>query len=130
MKDRLIALIQDSVNGCAKHWAEIIADYLLANGVIVPPCKMGDTVYEVITCKDKLNNRINGHICSCIVTSIHLSNRYTIKDAPYITLGADSTYHHGNYRKRVPLEAFGTTVFLTREEAEQALKERAAVENE
>ena len=25
-----------------------IADYLLANGVIVPPCKFGDTVYKVI----------------------------------------------------------------------------------
>lgn len=25
-----------------------IADYLLANGVIVPPCKIGDTVYKVI----------------------------------------------------------------------------------
>lgn len=24
-----------------------IADYLLANGVIVPPCKVGDTVYQV-----------------------------------------------------------------------------------
>ena len=25
--------------------AEPLADYLLANGVIVPPCKIGDTVY-------------------------------------------------------------------------------------
>lgn len=24
-----------------------IADYLIANGVIVPPCKVGDTVYEL-----------------------------------------------------------------------------------
>ena len=44
-RNRLIKSIQDSVNGCARHWAEIIADYLLANGVIVPPCKVGDTVY-------------------------------------------------------------------------------------
>lgn len=41
-RDRLIELIQNAVNGCARHWAEIIADYLLANGVIVPPCKVGD----------------------------------------------------------------------------------------
>ena len=26
---------------------EYIADYLLAHGVIVPPCKVGDTVYQV-----------------------------------------------------------------------------------
>lgn len=47
MRDRLIKLIQDAVKGCAKHWAEIIADYLLENGVIVPPCKVGDTVYQI-----------------------------------------------------------------------------------
>lgn len=35
-RDRLTELIQDSVNGCARYWAEVIADYLLANGVIVP----------------------------------------------------------------------------------------------
>lgn len=38
MRDRLVDMIQQSVNGCARHWAEIIADYLLANGVIVTPC--------------------------------------------------------------------------------------------
>lgn len=130
MKDRLITLIQNSVNGCAKHWAEIIADYLLANGVIVPPCNLGDTVYEVITCKNKANNRIDGHIRSCIATSIHLSKRCSKKDEPYITLGADGHYLHGGYIKRVSLEAFGETIFLTQEEAERALKERTAVENE
>ena len=45
-RDRLIELIQNSVDGCARHWAEIIADYLLANGVIVPvrckDCKYWD----------------------------------------------------------------------------------------
>ena len=48
MRDRLIELIQKSVNGCAKNWAEVISEYLLANGVIVPPCKVGDMVYFVI----------------------------------------------------------------------------------
>ena len=32
-RDRLIELIQNSVNGCARHWAELIADHLLANGL-------------------------------------------------------------------------------------------------
>ena len=50
-RERLIELIQNAVNGCARHWAEIIADYLLANGVIVPPCKVSATSYhgEVIS---------------------------------------------------------------------------------
>ena len=41
-RDRLIELIQSAVGGCARHWAEKIADYLIANGVIVPPRKEDD----------------------------------------------------------------------------------------
>lgn len=37
-RERLIELIQKSVDGCAKNWAETIADYLIENGVIVTPC--------------------------------------------------------------------------------------------
>lgn len=33
MKEKLTTLIQDSVGGCARHWAEIIAEHLIANGV-------------------------------------------------------------------------------------------------
>ena len=29
----------------------LIADHLLANGVIVPPCKVGDKVYFIDSCK-------------------------------------------------------------------------------
>ena len=32
-KERLVKMIQDSVGGCARHWAEIIADNLIANDV-------------------------------------------------------------------------------------------------
>jgi hypothetical protein len=37
MRDKLIELIQSSVGGCARHWAEIIADRLIANGVVILP---------------------------------------------------------------------------------------------
>ena len=43
MRDRLIELIQASVGGCARNWAEVIADHLLANGVIVPILQTGVT---------------------------------------------------------------------------------------
>ena len=36
MRDRMIGLIQHSVDGCARHWAEVIADHLLANGLRRP----------------------------------------------------------------------------------------------
>ena len=35
MREKLIELIQSAVNGCATYWAGLIADYLIANGVIV-----------------------------------------------------------------------------------------------
>ena len=37
MRERLIELIQNSVGGCARHWAEIIADNLIENGVAIIP---------------------------------------------------------------------------------------------
>jgi hypothetical protein len=53
MRDRLIALLQDTFNytkGVCIDFdeaVEINADHLLANGVIVPPCKVGDIVYSI-----------------------------------------------------------------------------------
>lgn len=32
-RERLIKLIQESVGGCARHWAALIADNLIKNGV-------------------------------------------------------------------------------------------------
>ena len=100
MRDRLIELIQDSVNGCARHWAEIIADYLLANGVVALPCNVGDTVWVkdfmwgLIPCKvDEPYHYVCGESGGCT-----LEGWFTDKD-------------------------IGKTVFLTKEEAEQALKE-------
>ena len=36
MKNNLSNLIQNAVGGCAKYWADLIADKLLSEGVIVP----------------------------------------------------------------------------------------------
>lgn len=35
MREKLITLIQTAVNGCSSYWARMIADYLIANGVVV-----------------------------------------------------------------------------------------------
>ena len=35
LREKLITMIQESVGGCARHWAEKIADYLIAHGVTV-----------------------------------------------------------------------------------------------
>ena len=45
VREKLVEIIQNSVGGCARHWAEVIADGLIANGV---------TVQEWISVDDKL----------------------------------------------------------------------------
>ena len=44
-RERLIKIICNSLNGCPLYKAERIADGLIANGAIIPPCKVGDVVY-------------------------------------------------------------------------------------
>ena len=35
VREKLIEIIQNSVGGCARNWAEVIADGLIAHGVTV-----------------------------------------------------------------------------------------------
>lgn len=35
MRDKLIDLIQNAVDGCSSYWAGLIADHLIAHGVMV-----------------------------------------------------------------------------------------------
>ena len=44
-REKLVEIIQNSVGGCARHWAEVIADGLIEHGV---------TVQEWISVKDRL----------------------------------------------------------------------------
>lgn len=101
-RDRLIELIHDSdysLNSVG------LADYLLANGVIVPPCKAGDTIY-FDTYKHGESIGIQPHKVANI--SIVVST-----ERPFGCVGAD-----------IYDREFGKTVFLTREEVENALKKR------
>ena len=79
---------------------EFIADFLLDHGVIVPPCKVGDVVYRI--CGTKKCRFVAERIVVCI--KIHENGFIVITD------GAENI--------------LGTSVFLTREEAEAALAER------
>lgn len=103
-RERLIELIQSAVGGCARHWAEVIADYLLAHGVIVPPCKVGDTVYY-------LGGLYNSLIRSATVEEI-IANSNGVSDLLV------------NSENGVTFENSIDIFYFTREEAEAALAER------
>lgn len=117
MRDRLIELIVSadiSLFGTDKPYAEVYADYLLANGVIVPPCKVGDTVYFVVEFDED---------CKCYVDKGRV---YAIIQNEN-TLWLSVRYLSGLRYDHTPND-FGKTVFLTKEEAEKALKERGDTE--
>lgn len=75
-----------------------VADHLLANGVIVPPCKVGQTVYEF----DYDFEREETYVVDTTVTGFAI-----------ITFEEIHSFRQ-----------IGKTVFLSREDAEKALEER------
>ena len=114
MRDRLIELIRESSQYLNEQEGVIqwIADYLLANGVIVPPCKVGQTVYKVVNdkrVKKPYKCKVIGFWYS---EDEHCNNVHLVR---YINGVFDCSFS-------VPFTDFGKTVFLTKEEAEQALK--------
>lgn len=111
MRDRLIELIAEQCEVTAVDNGEFIetsvnfgeiADHLLANGVVVLPCKRGDTIYCLR--KDKYGTPFvkKLEVRSVTVYGIDRFTVYTTKD-----------------------DVWGQTAFATFEEAEKALKERS-----
>lgn len=86
---------------------------------IVPPCKVGDTVYFVNRFFQN-DTRIN----ECTVDALHItSGRNQLgHKKPSHALVRNKIMH--SLSSRIPFEDFCITAFLTHEEAEQALAER------
>lgn len=116
MRDRLIELINsiDVMKLPTDNFREHLADYLLENGVIMPPCKVGDTVY--------LFSSVLEEVCESKVITIK-QNYYTPSNPFWFSIEYLSK-QIGTQVIRIPInQAIGKTVFLTREDAEKALKE-------
>lgn len=90
-----------------------VADHLLANGVIVPPCKVGDMLYYPFVALD-VEGKEYGEMASGEAVSFSKDN---LQEWVYSRYGNGLTMWH-------TFDDFGKTVFLSREEAEKALKER------
>lgn len=117
MKEKLIELllsaekVADVEGFCNCHKsrpkAELIADYLIQNGVLVPPCKVGDTVYKVI-------ERCNLSSNICVFTGGYGSPRCCVKPCgAYI--------EEINFSVNM-IDLVGKSIFLNRKEAERVLK--------
>ena len=129
MRDRLVELLNKKYDhfcdqcGVNKdsHYTEDLADYLLANGVIVPPCKVGETVWANRDCFP-LPYTEHGKVIPCEVIAIKET-----KKGKYILLKPllIETYGLRKVNTWFPFSVVGKTVFLTREEAEKALEEGA-----
>lgn len=109
-RDRLIELLNTYMSGCDGDYAEELADYLIANGVIVPPCKVGDTAY--IDLSDK-----GYYYDECKVKHIEFNSDWT---EPLFTL---ICYEKADYRTYW-LGDFGKEWFL--EPTERTKKRKAA----
>ena len=123
MRDRLIEIVKQVPYGVSvgakftQAFSEKIADHLLANGVIVPPCKVGDTIYLPWEWKDTSGVAILT-VERMSITEAGCSIRTDLwsDDEDYWL-----AYNCGVFR----FDDIGKTVFLAREEAEKALAERS-----
>ena len=128
MRDRLIEIIADELGSinCAKLLAADIADRLLSNGVIVPPCKVGDKVYYIddIVWDDECCDCEHYFIGGFGDPSECGRTRYGNKHPDCIKIKEKTVTQHDIYYYLYG-EKFGKTVFLTKEQAEKALAEVA-----
>ena len=112
MRDRLGELLGDYL------YAEQIADHLLNNGVIVPPVKVGNMVYVIEPC-----------VCYNGYRDFEECHHRRTKATKWIDMVRVPKKHHTKCLKLFErpfkveyLNKIGKTVFLTKEEAEKALK--------
>lgn len=104
-------------------YEERTADYLLENGVTVLPAKVGDTVYIKNEPHDILAMYIEGNEISYIA-NFDCEERNCL-ECPYAKeiLFDEVTMCEKSEYSEFTASDIGKTVFLTREEAEKALKE-------
>lgn len=104
-REKLIKLLKKSIVNLSDFQAEIASNTLIANGVVVLPCNVGDTVYKVF----------DGKVWEMKAVAIPML---------ISGVGANLSVTCTNYRGAAltyELSDFGKTVFPTREEAEKAL---------
>lgn len=107
-RERLIELMGEAKRTDPEtgSWTEYLADYLLDNGIIVPPCKVGSKVYEII------EDTIPEH-------------HYYIEEYEVQDISTKAIMYADDWTE------FGyPNLYFTKEEAEKALAERGLKQND
>lgn len=107
-KEKLIELIREF--GLSGYEIKDLSDYLLANGVVVLPCKVGDIVYV-----PHIEHHCTNNKCFCCETVQEVAD----KACDFHEIG--KAIFEENFKLEM-LDSVGKTVFLTREEAKAALE--------
>lgn len=119
--ERLVELLDKAFIECDDNYGrpctEQVADYLMSNNVVVLPCKVGDTVHSF--------SADFGVVLPYLVGTLNIG--YMGKSGVYYSYEAnchdpetDELLDEIDFES----EDIDKTVFLTREDAENALKER------
>lgn len=119
MRQRLIELLQTvPTDPEGNRNVGVIADYLLENGVVAPPCKIGDTIYNnTITTAQKFE--VTGFSYGiCALENDNDEDEFKTLDNEIMIYADDNI----GCKLRFPTSCIGKTVFLSREEAKKALK--------
>ena len=123
MRERLIGLFKNTnynifpnstvnanlANQFSDYALNDVVDKLLANGVIVPPCKVGDEIYVVSRYCGGCWGIIYGKVFEIIMDGTNTFMRISESNDGAFTMNSNQ---------------IGKTVFFTKEEAENALKAR------
>ena len=123
-RERLVELLNEATFGVNVHTLadhlsretiERVAEYLMANNVVVLPCNIGDTVYYINQYSDiylHKNFIYEAKVARMVITKnneialvIHIKDEHGLTEFPNV-------------------KDFGKTVFLSKAEAENVLKER------
>ena len=125
MKDRLIELIRGAKKNtkganCDLEREHLFADYLIENGVIVLPCKVGDTLWVVWSYTKAQQKKVYPVKVYALRYDNKKNNMRVCVEGDFKIDYCNGYYTH-RYQGTFSWENIGKTVFLTREEAEQKL---------
>lgn len=117
-RERLVELLDNLPNGELR--TKDVADYLIANNVVVLPCNIGDKAFQIDkNCLDCPHYADGGYSdwCECVLDDNKMMFEVDFdKDCIYEIIETKFAY--------AMIGEFGKTVFLSRAEAENVLKER------